>query len=358
MGATIWFILVTAAFVAAWIAVPVVNKKLKKLQDANEGDDPYSRSVPVWPKWTAIGLAVVSSIVFVFTAIMSLSYSLDPGEAGVIKSWTGEVEKDSVFSENGGMHPKMPWQEVTTFNVRNQQIVFQPAGGHDINITASTKDNASVFLDVTLTYNQAPTSVVSIYKTYHTEAEMRTQLIRDSRGALQLGPTQFFTMEIKQKRPELTIAFKNDLKAALEKKYSVELTDIQIRNMWFTDEVQKNLDAVQSRNAEVEQAKARLESTRINAEITKTDAKAQADADQIQRCGAEVNDVETTDPVTGKKTKMIQVTPVPMDKCQNRLNEQVLTNKYIDALKEMADKGNLIVVPQGFNGMLNLPTKQ
>ena len=91
MGATIWFILVTAAFVAAWIAVPVVNKKLKKLQDANEGDDPYSRSVPVWPKWTAIGLAVVSSIVFVFTAIMSLSYSLDPGEAGVIKSWTGEV---------------------------------------------------------------------------------------------------------------------------------------------------------------------------------------------------------------------------------------------------------------------------
>ena len=117
--------------------------------------------------------------------------------------------------------------------------------------------------------------------------------------------------------------------------------------MWFTDEVQKNLDAVQSRNAEVEQAKATLESTRIKAEITKTDAKAQADADQIQRCGATTSEVIATDPVTGKETKTMQVTPVPMDQCQNRLNEQVLTNKYIEALKEIADKQGNVIITDG-----------
>ena len=353
MASTIWLIVITALFVGAWITVPVVGRRIDKLRDKQ---DQYSLRVTTWPKWVSLGVAGLLTVFFLFTLVSSLTYRLDPGESGVIKSWTGEVNDQSVYSENGGIHLKAPWETVTTFNVRNQQIVFQPVGGHDINITASTKDNASVFLDVTLTYNQAPTSVVDIYKRFHTEAEMRTQLIRDSRGALQLGPTQFFTMDIKQKRPELTSAFKNDLEAALEKKYSVEITDVQIRNMWFTDEVQKNLDAVQSRNAEVEQAKATLESTRIKAEITKTDAKAQADADQIQRCGATTSEVIATDPVTGKETKTMQVTPVPMDQCQNRLNEQVLTNKYIEALKEIANKqGNVIITDGKTVPIVSLP---
>ena len=41
------------------------------------------------------------------------------------------------------------------------------------------------------------------------------------------------------------------------------------------------------------------------------------------------------------------------DKCQNRLNEQVLMSKYIDMLKEHGD--SLIVVPQGTQNLLQLP---
>ncbi len=45
---------------------------------------------------------------------------------------------------------------------------------------------------------------------------------------------------------------------------------------------------------------------------------------------------------------------MPSEKCQNRLNEQVLMSKYIDMLKEHT--GSLIVVPQGTANLLQLPS--
>ena len=58
--------------------------------------------------------------------------------------------------------------------------------------------------------------------------------------------------------------------------------------------------------------------------------------------------------INGKDVKAVKVVPVPSEKCQNRLNEQVLMSKYIDMLKEHGD--SLIVVPQGTSNLLQLPT--
>lgn len=344
MFATIWLIVVIALAISAWIGFRITSKR----------KSPEKPSLPAWSRWIFLGFAIVISCAAVLTVINSLTYRLDPGESAVIKSWTGQVNEQAVYSENGGIHAKAPWDEVTAFNVRNQQIVFQPQGGNDVNITASTKDNASVYIDATLTYNQDPQSVVGIYKMYHTEAELRTQLIRDARGALQNAPTKFVTMEIKQSRPQLEQAFTADLREKLEKKYNIELTSVSIRNMWFTDEVQKSLDAVQQRNAEVEQARAQLNTAMIKAEVTKTDAQAQADADQIMRCGATSEAI--TEMVNGKETKSIKVIPLPNEKCQNRLNEQILTKTYIEALKEIASKsGNVIITDGKTLPMVQLP---
>jgi hypothetical protein len=74
-----------------------------------------------------------------------------------------------------------------------------------------------------------------------------------------------------------------------------------------------------------------LNTARIDAEKVRVDAQAQSDADQIARCGATSAQVERV--VNGQKVQETRVTPVPADKCQNRLNEQVLTSKYIDMLR-------------------------
>ncbi len=357
MFEVVWLSIITLIVVSAWVGVLRLHKKAKGREESSKDSFSSERFVDSkLARMIALAVAGILTLFWGWTMLDNLSYRVDPGESAVLKSWTGEVNENAVFSEQGGMHFKAPWENVTTFNVRNQQIVFQPEGGNDTNITASTKDNASVFIDVTLTYNQDAQSVVGIYKTFHTEGEMRAQLIRDARGALQNAPTKFVTMEIKQSRPQLEQAFTVDLREKLEKKYSITLTSVSIRNMWFTDDVQKSLDAVQQRNAEVEQAKAALLSARIKAEVTKTEAKAQADSDQIMRCGAQTEMVEVTDPVTGDKSTEMQVTPIPMDKCQNRLNEQVLTNKYIDALKEIANKqGNVIITDGKTVPIVNIP---
>lgn len=297
----------------------------------------------------SVGLALLLT-----TAFFTMTYRLDAGEAAVIKSWTGEVHDKGVYSENGGMHFKLPWENVTTFSVRNKQLVFQPKDGDDINITASTKDNATVFIDATLGYNQDSSKVVGIYKTFHTEAEMRAQMIRDARSALQNAPTRFATMDIKQQRGALEAAYTEDLKSKLEAKYNITLTSVSVRSIWFTDEVQKSLDAVQARNAEVEQARASLEKSKINAEVTRTEAQAQADYDQIVRCGAKT--IPMKEMVNGKETDGVKVVPLQGEECQNRLNEQVLTNKYIDALKELASKpGNVIITDGKTVPMVNIP---
>jgi len=60
--------------------------------------------------------------------------------------------------------------------------------------------------------------------------------------------------------------------------------------------------------------------------------------------------------IAGKEVNSVKVVPVPPAQCQNRLNEQVLTSKYIDMLKEVAAKGNTVyVVPPTQSSLIQLP---
>ena len=130
------------------------------------------------------------------------------------------------------------------------------------------------------------------------------------------------------------------------------MEQVDPRAITLDQSVQANYDKVQSSLANAEAAKADLQTALAKAEITKTEAQATSDADQIIRCGAtstQVNEV-----INGKDVKAVKVVPVPSEKCQNRLNEQVLMSKYIDMLKEHGD--SLIVVPQGTSNLLQLPT--
>jgi hypothetical protein len=61
--------------------------------------------------------------------------------------------------------------------------------------------------------------------------------------------------------------------------------------------------------------------------------------------------------VAGKEVSSIKVVPVSSANCQNRLNEQVLTAKYIAMLEKAAAGGNAIyVLPQdGATSLIQLP---
>lgn len=112
----------------------------------------------------------------------------------------------------------------------------------------------------------------------------------------------------------------------------------------------------------VETSRNELDAARIAAETTKVEAQAQADADQIIRCGAVTEQV--TEVVAGQEVTSTKVVPLTGAECEERLNQQVLTSKYLDALKELGATGNMIVVipndpAGGTNGpIINLPTPE
>ena len=83
-----------------------------------------------------------------------------------------------------------------------------------------------------------------------------------------------------------------------------------------------------------------------------------ANSDNVQwsLTQAEVEVLELQETINGQKTTGTKVIPLLGDECQNKLNEQVLTNKYIDALKELASKpGNVIITDGKTVPMVNIP---
>jgi hypothetical protein len=80
--------------------------------------------------WT-IGIGVVVAIVGVVIMIFSASYGVGPGEAKVLKSWTGEVNPNEVSSP--GFYWKSPFEDAIDFDTRNQLAVFLGKGTETYN---------------------------------------------------------------------------------------------------------------------------------------------------------------------------------------------------------------------------------
>ena len=109
--------------------------------------------------------------------------------------------------------------------------------------------------------------------------------------------------------------------------------------------------AIRKRNKAViavDTARSELDKANINAERTKVIAKADADSDQIVRCGAVVTEV--TKIIAGKETTATELTPKEGVACEERLNAQVLYAKYLEAIAKIGKNGNMVVVvPEGAN---------
>ena len=102
----------------------------------------------------------------------------------------------------------------------------------------------------------------------------------------------------------------------------------------------------------MQEAQADLEAANVRHETVKVNALAAADQDQITRCGATTT-IETEE-VAGVETEVVKVTPKPLAQCGNLLNDQVILNNYIEALRKIGEDGNLIVVDSDVQSILDL----
>lgn len=304
-----------------------------------------------------------SGIPLFFSALFLLfasAYTQDPGEAIVIKSFTGKVIKVDTTS---GLGFTAPWNSVIKFDIRNQRIeMFTNDGGQGKDgavITAPLQGSSNAYVSITVRYSIKPGSVRQVYELHKNQGNLKDNVLKPGvRDEVRVATSAYPPFQVKERRAELTEDIRSRLAERWEP-FGVTIDDIDLGDLALDEKTEEALRVVNERQAQVESARADLERAYIEAETVKTEAQAQADADQIIRCGATTT-TETRE-IAGKPEQVTVITPKQGAECENRLNEQVLTSKYLDTLEALGDSGNMVVIiPNSPNGgaggpIINLP---
>lgn len=270
----------------------------------------------------SIGGGVFGVLVGGVFMIFSTYYTIDPGEAKVLKNWTGEIV-GSEFAT--GAHWKEPWTDAIDFDIRNQLAVFLGDGSQEYNgaktngpqITFTDKDGVTANMDLVVLYSIKPDKVQELVEQYASQDDFKTKVIeQDIRSVPRDIPGKYTTIQMLTNRAQVT----NDIRTALESEWAdkgVVIEDVSLQEVRYSDDVKKRFEDAQNAQTEVVKAQAELDKTKIDAQQKVVQAQAEADANRI---------------------------------LSESLTPQVLQQRYLDALS----KANTIVVPNNFTSLGNL----
>lgn len=276
-------------------------------------------------RWSAAGLFLLA-VVF---ALFSSFFRQDVGQANVLRDWTGSIVG---YETAAGLHPKAPWVDVVTFDVRNQRAVFvteQTFGeGDNIGgapdgpqITVQDAEGVTANIDIAIRYSLKPDSVVDIYSQYLNEENLRTRLIfNDIRSVVRSVPGSFATLEMLTDRD----AVQQQILEALERRWEddgIIVEDVALQEIRYGESVTAAFAAAQEAAINVQTEQNKLEAAKVSAQQKVVQAQAEADANAILNAS---------------------------------LSDAILQQRYLDTLKELAAAGNLVIVPEGFSGLVNV----
>lgn len=276
-------------------------------------------------RWAAIALFVLGLIFLAFSSF----FRQDVGQANVLRDWTGNI---AGYETGPGLHWKAPWVDVVTFDVRNQRAVFvtEQSFGEGDNIggspdgpqiTVQDAEGVTANIDIAIRYSLNPDSVVDIYSAYYNEDNLKTRLIfNDIRSVVRSVPGSFDTLEMLTNRN----AVQEAILAALERRWEddgIIVEDVALQEIRYGESVTAAYAAAQEAQINVQTEQAKLEAAKVSAQQKVVQAQAEADANAILNAS---------------------------------LTEAILQQRYLDTLRELAAAGNLVVVPDGFNGLVNV----
>ena len=290
--------------------------------------------VPARNEWDTPVRGIVGAIAALFVVlgilftILSSFFSQDVGQSTVLRDWGGNIVGEAVTEP--GVHSKAPWVDTVTFDVRNQRVVY--TGGDSVGdnsggtadgpqITVQDASGVTSNIDITVTYSIDPTKVVDIYKQYLNEEGLKSKLIfNDIRSIVRTVPGDYSTLEMLTNREEIA----NAIRMKLEKKWDsagLIVNDVALQEIRPPQSVVDSYAAAAQAKINVETEQAKLEATQVSAQQKVVQAQAEADANAILNAS---------------------------------LTSAILQQRYLDTLKELAAAGNLVVVPEGFNGLINV----
>lgn len=269
-------------------------------------------------KRTASGY-ILGSIVAAILIAINCVYLQDVGETVVLRNFGGSLGSSST---DAGIHFKAPWQNPITFDIRNNLVNFYgdaeykydggSAEGPDVTINDSSGTAADI--DIQVNYSLDADKAAYLYTEYGTQTNFTQNYVsNDLRSIAREVAGQFDTITMLTDRSQYTKAVQQKLS---EKWNAIGLTveQVSVQDVRYPDEIKSKYAEAQAAVIAKQQALNEQETAKVNAETQKIQAQGEADANRI---------------------------------LSESLTDQVIQQNYIEALKEIGQNGNLVVVPEG-----------
>lgn len=274
---------------------------------------------------------LIGILVGALLVIPSCIYAQDVGDVVVLKNLGGSIAGTSA---EAGFHGKTPWQDTIRYDIRNNVLSFmgnseedQFEGGsaNGSAVTINDKGGATATIDIQVNYSLDPSVAKTLYEDYGTQENFVKSICAvDIRAIPREVSGQFDTISILTTRGDFTAAVQEALSQKWEK-YGLIVEQVSIQNVIYPDTIVESYAKAQS--AEIAKAEAlnKQETAKVNAETKVLEAEKASEANRI---------------------------------LSESLTDEVLSQKYIDALTSIGANGNLIVVPSDGNTMINIPNKE
>lgn len=273
----------------------------------------------------ARGVAVVCLAFAIGFIGGSCIYTQDTGEVCVIRNLGGSLAGST---SEAGFHVKAPWQDVVTYDVRNNLINFYGDTDYKVDggsyegkqVSINDKSGASANVDIQVNYSLNPDSALNLYSEYGTqESFVEKYISNDVRAVTREVSGKFDTVTMLTDRSQFTKAIQDALTNKWNK-IGLTVEQVSVQDVRYPESITDSYSQAQAAEVAKQKAQNEQETAKVHAETKKIEAQGEADANAV---------------------------------LAQSLNDQVLTKQYIDALKDVGKEGNLVVVPNGSTPMIN-----
>lgn len=217
-----------------------------------------------WSAGAVIGL-------FLFVACFSSFYTVGQREAVVLTHW-GKF----VSVETAGLHWKMPFADSTTeYSIATQQVDLEKS-------TVNTSDNQKAYITMLVQFDIPPDGVKVVYEKYPNYEQRIYSLASDT---MKINFGKYQVMDIPSKRGEIESQILSDLSKEAKRLYGANITEVQIKDIGYTDAFENSIDRMTKAKADVEQAQQKQLQAKIDAQNVQIEAEGQANAAKAQAQG-------------------------------------------------------------------------
>lgn len=294
-------------------------------------------AVAVFSEDLRFGAIITTAFMVVGAAVSMFFATFYANGVGEAKVLVNSVDRTVVGTvEDPGSGFRAPWTDFVEFDLFSQELVFagDDAGapsysggtvnGREITVSVGGVSGGSTQaqVDMTFVYSIDADAIEGIYSEYRSQERFTEQIV--TRQVLSISrqvPSEYSAIEFRgSKRGEAETLILDTLNEKLGK-YGVEFSAVTIQDVRFSEDVEKSLTAIEQANQKAQEAEANQRTKEVENETLIAAAQAEADANRI---------------------------------LSESLSAAVLQQRYLDTLSKLAAEGNLVVVPDGFNGLVNV----